>query len=213
MSYNRRSVKVVTSTDDPIWTIAEIKDLLRVTGADDDAKLEGYVVAATEAIKQRTRQALRTETLRLTLDGFSDDQSHKRLMALGGGTHDLPVSEVFGNPGTVELPFGPVESITSVVTYDRANTASTLTSAAYGLEDTRIYLNDGYTWPSDLRRIGGVEITYVAGFGSASVPRPIVEAIGLYVEQLYEGCAGMTDQIEGLLGGYLRMDGLSFGAM
>jgi uncharacterized phiE125 gp8 family phage protein len=105
-----------------------------------------------------------------------------------------------------------VASITTFSTYNRANQASAFSAAEYTLDEQsgRIFLDEGSTWPSNLRAQNAVEVTYVAGYGSGSIPSPILEAIRLYVSQLYDGCEGMTDEVRRLLAPYRLMDNLAW---
>lgn len=212
MRFNRKSVVVTANADDPVVSTSDMKDFLRVTGSDDDAKIAAYVTTATEAVKQYLRIGLQTETMVMRADGFAGD-GDDRLARLGPGVHTVSVPYVLGGSGALELAFPPVQSVTSVVTYDRDNSSSTFSASKYGvdLQGARIYLNEGETWPTDLRAYNSVEITYVAGYGAANVPAPIVEAIRLYVSQLFDGCEGMTDEVKRLLGPYRRMDEMAFG--
>lgn len=211
MRFNRKSVVVTVNTDDPVISTADMKDFLRVSGSDDDAKIAAYVTAATEATKQYLRIGLQTQTMVLRADGFTG-AGDDALVRLGPGHHTVSVPFIIGGSGTLELPFPPVASVTSVVTYDRADNASTFSASRYGvdLQGARIYLNEGETWPVDLRAYNSVQVTYVAGYGAANVPAPIVEAIRRYVEQLFDGCDGMTDEVKRLLGPYRRMDEMAF---
>ena len=98
------------------------------------------------------------------------------------------------------------------MTYDRSNNASTFDSAKYqvDLQSGRIYLNEGQVWPSNLRAQDAVQVTYVAGYGSGSIPAPILQAIRDYVAQLYDGCEGMTAEIKRQLAPYRRGDELAW---
>jgi hypothetical protein len=72
-------------------------------------------------------------------------------------------------------------------------------------------LNEGETWPSNLRAQDAVEVTYVAGYGSGNIPAPILEAIRLYVSSLYDGtCSGIDMQMKALLAPYRRADELAW---
>lgn len=212
MRYNRKSVYVTASNDSPAVSTADMKTFLRVDTADDDAIIAAYVTTATEAIKQYCRLAILTETFVFKADGFAYAGADDRLMSLGPGIHTASVPYVLGGGETLDLPFPPLQSVTSVVTYDRSNNASTFSASAYqvDLQSGRIYLNEGETWPTDLRAQDAVAVTYVAGYGSGSIPAPILEAIRRYVEQLYDGCEGMTDEIRRLLAPYRRADELAW---
>jgi len=117
-----------------------------------------------------------------------------------------------GGGDTFDVAFPPLQSVTSVVTFDRGNNARTFDSAGYrvDMQSGRIYLNEGVTFPTDMRAQDAVQITYVAGYGSGSIPAPILEAIRMYVTQLYDGCAGMTDEARRMLAPYRRMDELAW---
>jgi len=212
MRYNRKSVYVTTSTDSRAISIADMKTFLRVDTSDDDAVIAAYIATATEAIKQYLRRAILTETFVFKADGFTDEEADERLLALGPGFHTASVPYVLGGGQTLDLPFPVLQSVTSVVTYDRSNNSSTFSSLKYqvDLQSGRIYLNEGETWPTNLRAQDALEVTYVAGYGSGSIPSPILQAIRSYVEQLYDGCEGMTDEIKRLLAPYRRADELAW---
>ncbi len=133
--------------------------------AEDDGLLNVLIVAARQYVERATQRSLITQTWELVLDTFP-------------------------NSAQVKLPFGPVQSVTSVTTYDEANAAAIFTSTGY-LADTygdRVTLVDGYSWPSDLRANNGVIITFVAGYGSdpEDVPAAIQQAMLMLIAHWYE---------------------------
>lgn len=212
MRYNRKSVSVTASSDNRAILLFDMKRFLRVDGAGDDDIIGSYIDTATEAVQQYLRQAILTQTFVFKADGFTDAYGDDRLLALGPGVHTASRPYVLGGGDTLDLPFPPLQSVTSVVTYDRGNNASTYSASRYRVDLTsgRIYLNEGETWPSDLRAQDAVEVTYIAGYGSGNIPTPILEAIRMYVQSMYEGCAGMTDQAKALLAPYRRADELAW---
>ena len=212
MRFNRKSVYVTVSTDSPAISTADMKTFLRVDTDADDTVIASYVATATEAVKQYLRLAVLTETFVLKADGFTVAGADERLLSLGPGVHTASVPYVLGGGETLDIPFPPLQSVTSVVTYDRGNNASTYSNTKYqvDLQSGRIYLNEGEVWPSDLRAQDAVQVTYVAGYGSGSIPNPILQAIRSYVEQLYDGCEGMTAEIKRLLAPYRRADELAW---
>lgn len=171
-----------------------------------------YVATATEAVKQYLRLAVLTETFVMKADGSALAGADDRLLSLGPGVHTASVPYVLGGGETFDVAFPPLQSVTSVETSDRSNSASTFSNTKYqvDLQSGRIYLNEGETWPTDLRAQDAVKITYVAGYGSGSIPEPILQAIRSYVEQLYDGCEGMTAEIKRLLSFYRRADELAW---
>lgn len=212
MRYNRKSVYVTASNDSPAISTADMKTFLRVDTDADDAVIAAYVSTATEAVKQHLRLAVLTETFVFKADGFSVAGADDRMLSLGPGVHTASVPYILGGGETLDVPFPPLQSVTSIVTYDRGNNASTFSNTKYqvDLQSGRIYLNEGEVWPSDLRAQDAVQVTYVAGYGSGSIPDPILQAIRSYVEQLYDGCEGMTAEIKRLLAPYRRMDELAW---
>lgn len=211
MRYNRKSVRVTASADDPAISTADMKAYLRVDGTGDDALIASHVAAATETVKQFTRRALLTETFVFKCDGFTSPHGDDRLLALGPGVHTGSRHYLTGGGTSLDLPFTPLQSISSVVTYNRSNTAATYDAANYGvdLQSGRVYLNEGQMWPSDLRDLDAVQITYVAGYGSGSIPEPILQAIRLYVSGMYDGtCEGLTHEAMRMLSPYRLLDEL-----
>ena len=212
MRFNRKSVYVTASNDSPAVSLSDMKAFLRIAGTADDDQITAYIAAATEAVKQYLRRAILTETFVFKADGFADPDGDDRLLALGPGVHTASRPYVLGGCDTLDLPFAPLQSVTSIVTYDRGNIGTTFNASRYGVdtESGRIYLNEGETWPSDLRAQDAVQVTYVAGYGSGSIPAPILEAIRSYVEAMFDGCEGMTDQARALLAPYRRADELAW---
>lgn len=213
MQYNRKSVYITESADDPAISTADMKQYLRINDSADDDLIASYVTTATEAIKQYLRVGLLTETMVFKMDGFSDYDVDARLMQFGGGVHTASVPHVLGGWGQFDVPFAPIQSVTSITTYDRDNTSSVVSSSKYSvdLQSGRIYLNEGETWPVNLRAYDAVAIEYVAGYGSGNIPSPIVEAIRLYAGQMYDGsCEGVTKEMARLLSIYRRMDQLPY---
>jgi uncharacterized phiE125 gp8 family phage protein len=101
-----------------------------------------------------------------------------------------------GGADIIKLPYASVSSVTSITTYDDSNAATVVSSASYRLDTGgNVILNDGYTWPTNLRDRDAVRVIYVAGYGAsgASVPAPINHAIKMTVAAMYDGrtCASI----------------------
>ena len=213
MRFNRKSAYVTVSNDELPISIQAMKGYLRVDSSEDDDLIFAYISTAVEAIKQYTRRAIKTETFVFKADGFVDANGDDRLLQLGPGVHTGSRPYILGGGETLDLPFPPLQSVTSLVTYDRGNNALTFSASRYrvDLQSGRIYLNESETWPSDLRAQDAVEVTYIAGYGSASVPAPILQAIRLHVAGMYDGsCMGLSSEAMGLLAPYRLMDGLAW---
>ena len=212
MKFNRSSLKVTVDTDNPVIGIHDAKRHIRgVPGGDDDRIIEDYIASATEFVKEYLRVGLKTQTLQLTMDGFYEGREIDRWRSLNGGVHTGSRSHLLGGYGYVDLPFAPVQSVTSVTTYNRDDTPSVFSSANYGidLQSGRLYLKDGEVWPSNLRDYDAVLIEYVSGYGAASVPEPIKAAIRELVKAAYDGCAmSLSEATKAMLSPYKRLDTL-----
>jgi hypothetical protein len=210
----RRSIEVVTAPTTYPATVPELKAFSRVTGSDDDAMLETMLAAATASVENYLNRKIITQSLRLHMDSFGGFNDEK-LLALGAGTHDGFKGDFVGGVDFIDLPFGFVQSVTSIKTFNEYNTESTLDSATYRVDSygARVYLNSGYTWPSALRNLDAIHVLYVAGYGAASaVPAPIKQSVLMAARQMYE-CGGQCDlspACKAMLNGYRILDGMGW---
>jgi hypothetical protein len=179
----RRSLALVTPpTSEPVG-LSEFKAWAKVDADDDDPLITSLLTAARQAAEEYTRRAFVTQTWRLALDagacGFD----------LPEGVYDLPVSALTGPlPSAIELPRQPIQSVSGVVTSDTENAGSVYAPSNYTLIGSRLVLNASAFWPGNLRPLGSIEITYVAGHGIASaVPQAIRTAILMHAQAMYDG--------------------------
>lgn len=212
---NRKSIEVITAPAAQVVSVADMKAYLRVDTSDDDDLISDFIDAAQESMKQYLRRALITETLELTMDGFGQNQDDP-LLSLGAGVHTGSYPYLTGYGNEFDLPFAPIQSITSIKTFNRSNAESTLSSDKYELDEQggRVYLNEGETWPSNLRHREAVKVRYTAGYGDAAtdIPAPIVQAVKMHVGMMYD-CRGMCELPESckrLVDGYKLYDGFGF---
>ena len=146
------------------------------------------------------------------MDGFGED----RRESLAAGYYEGHKATFLGQTGEFDLPFRPISSITSIKTFDPANAETTYDAANYELDNTgaRVYLNEGATWPTDLRQREAVKIVYVAGYGAtiASVPFDVQQAALLHVSKMYE-CrdqCDLSDACKSLLAPYKLLDAIGW---
>ena len=190
--FNRKTVKVITPPVASPISLEDMKKYLRVDDAADDDLIQSFIDAATESMKQYLKRSLITETLEFSMDGFgvSDSASDHKLDRLGPGVHTTSYPDVLGRGNEVDIPFLPIQSVTTVKTFNRSNTVSTFDSAKYELDEEggRIYLNEGEIWPTDLRAREAVKIQYVSGYGNAGddIPATIIQAIKAHVAAMYD---------------------------
>lgn len=164
---------------------AELRSYLRDPG-DDDAALDLLIYAARDFLEESTGLALIQQTRELTLDtwpsggdglGWWDGVQEGALIGLA--------------KRYVELPRGPLISITSVKTYDGSGNATTWSAANYfadtGSRPGRLALLDGAVWPLPTRSAAGIAIRYEAGHADAdAVPKPLKLAVLQIAAHWYE---------------------------
>lgn len=212
MRYNRKTATVTTApTTFPI-TRSQLKEYLKVDGDDEDCMLDMYIEAATDKVQKYCNRYFINTTITYVMDGFGRGEDER----MAAGVFEGHKASVLGQNDSINLPYRPVSSITSIKTTDRANTQTTFSSASYRLDGAggRVYLNDGYTWPTGLRDYAAVEIVMVCGYGSNSgtVPAAIKQAIMMHASSLYEcrGVCEISDACKAILSGYRAMDGYGF---
>lgn len=138
---------------------------LKVDSTEEDDLIEILIQAARELVEEKTHSSLITQT---------------RVMKL----------EYFPRGTEMTLPFGPVQSVTSIKYYDLNEDEQTLNSSEYWVDNhsgiARVIVKD--TWPATYDRPNAVEVTYVCGYGSSgsSVPAALRKAILLLVGHFYE---------------------------
>lgn len=216
MRYNRRSTEIITSAASYPVTLTELKNYMRVDGSSDDDMLNGFIAAATAQLEQYCGRKFINTTVALHMDGFNSVNDEK-MVSLGAGVHDAWIGDyIGGGSDKINLPFRPVQSVTSFKTYDSDNTEATFSSSAYRLDvnGSAIYLNSGYSWPTALRDNDAVLITYVAGYGAtaAAVPAPIKQAILMSAGQMYScrGSCDLSDACKAIVSGYKILDRLGW---
>ena len=171
-------------------TATELDTFLRGDGelvAAESAFLDTLIEAAREYVELHTRRALITQTWTLQLDAWPHAKDD---LGWWDGVREGPISSAPAR--SVELPMGPLQSVTSVETFDQDNNATTFASSNYYLDTFQtpgsILLNDGTVWPTFTRSQLGIKIVYVAGYGAAAtdVPSNLKTAIKMLAGHWYE---------------------------
>lgn len=150
---------LVVTPPAPLVTLEEAKEHLRVTTYNEDALIEGYLLAASAHIDGPfgiLKRAVGLQTLEVRSHVFS---------------------------AIDRLPSGPVSSIVSVKYVDTLGAEQTFGEGLYALDGDRVLLTHGNRWPSLRGDPGGVRIQYQAGF--ETVPAPIKQAALLLIGQWF----------------------------
>ena len=199
--------------------LAMVKAHLRITSAAEDTILAVYIAAAQAMIDGPygwLGRCIGVQTLELRLDQFPS--------AIWGWGYDpggdglfwdsSPSSGLAGlASGSLDLPYPPLISVTSVTYEDQDGVLQTLPSAAYLATDEGVDASFGTVFPSGRCEPGAVRIRYVAGY--ETMPAPIVAALLLMIGDLYSNrqtvetgvraaavSVPMSTTVESLLGPY-----------
>lgn len=161
-------------------TAADLAAIIRGTDPAENALLTTYGLAARQQVESHCRIAIVQRTVTMFLDGFS---IHSRSSDWFDGVRELPISELYGATRDITVPLPPLQSVTSITTYDDSDAATVLAASAYFVDTAakrqqgRIVLRRGSVWPSALRVANAVGVVYVAGFVDGGVPAEIKQAI------------------------------------
>lgn len=174
------AIKIYTEpTEEPIAVDELTKRHLRLDDTVDDDLVAMYITAARKYCESFSGRVFITQTWDLYLDSFPDTDY-------------------------IELPFPPLQSVTSV--QYKPSTSSTLTTWAstnYIVDIVSqpglIRLAYGISWPSTYDEPQAVQIRFICGYGlSSSVPAQFKQAIMLKLTDLFEhrGDEGFNENIE-----------------
>ena len=184
---NRGNRITVEPAVEPV-TLAEMKDQLRIDGTDDDAFLTDSITEARQEIEDLTGLSLITQSWQLTIDRWPNGRE-----PWWDGTVQAHINTLSGVNRSLEIPRYPLQSITSVTTYDEAGNGTVENVSTTFDVDTqqmpgRLTLKSGASWPTALRDTNAIEIVYVSGYGlaAADVPAPIRGAIRRVVAYMYQ---------------------------
>lgn len=149
--------RTVTGSE-PI-TLAEAKLHLRVDHADEDAYITSLITAARVICEQRTGRSIPVSTWVARADDFSD---------------------------TLELPFPPLVSVTSVQYVDVYGDTQTVPSGDYRVDvySEPCRIGPVTEWPIADDRINAVIVTYQAGY--TDCPVPLKQWMLLAIGDMYE---------------------------
>lgn len=170
-------------------TLDQARAHLRLDAHDEDDLLNAFLVAARAALEGRTRRAFITQSWRLILDAWPK--------------------------GAVFPPIAPVSAVTAVTMNDAEGPRILAATDYETVLGERPRLLPSIVWPAPTRRIGGIHIDMVAGYGAAgAVPEPLRLAILLLTAHWFEhrepvslGAHGdeLPFTVSALIAPYLRM--------
>lgn len=182
-------LKLVTAPANPVVSTSNVKSFLRVDGTDDDALIAIQVSAATQRLESLVDQKF----INQTWDIYYDSLPHKRKDDWWDGTREGHINQMTSESRFLNLPIGPISSLTGVYTYDEDDTEYEFTSTYYTVDLIgsvgRVALKLGQVWPSTiLRPVNGFKVRGVFGMGAddSAMPDDIVEAVKQFTATIYE---------------------------
>jgi uncharacterized phiE125 gp8 family phage protein len=149
-------------------TLTETKDHLRYTASDQDALISELIPAARRFAENYCQRALITQTWDFALDRF---------------------------PGwrvPIELPFAPLQSVTTITYTDAAGNPIVLAASLYQVdavsEPGRVALVFGEFWPQTQAELNAVIVRFIAGYGDSTgdVPAGIRQGMLMLIGHLFE---------------------------
>ncbi len=161
-------IVTVVTPPDPLVTLEEAKQHLRVDHSDDDAMINAYIAAASAHLdgpRGWLDRSIGTQELQAVSAGFCD--------------------------GKIHLPYGPVQSVEALVYLDADNAEQTIDPADYAVANDRIWFSYGYSLPAVYPAFNAVQISYTAGFDET--PPALKAAVLMHVGTLYENRESVGD--------------------
>lgn len=153
---SRRLLKRTTEPASEPLTLAETKLYLRVDGSEEDALINECISAARQYAEHFLKRSLITQSWKLVMDTAFPQQ--------------------------LLLPMGPVQAVTSVVTFDETETQTIVATSLYCLNAAQ----DALVFS---QAVSGhrVEARYQAGYGNAAdIPKPVRQGMLIHIAQMYE---------------------------
>jgi uncharacterized phiE125 gp8 family phage protein len=141
-------------------SLAEAKSWLREDGGDEDQLIQALIVSARITLEAYTRRFFVTQSWRLILDAWP---------------------ATVGAMSTLAVPFAPFQSVTAIRVYDVNDVAQIVGAPSYRAPPASAGGRIAFTSapPSPGRNADGIEVDFVAGYGSSAsaTPEPLRRAI------------------------------------
>jgi uncharacterized phiE125 gp8 family phage protein len=158
------TLKIETQPQAEPVTRDEVKSDLRITSAADDSYIDDLIVAARQNVEKFLNRALITQTWDMVSDS---------------------------SPRRFALPYPPLQSVTSITSYDEQDNGTVNSSSIY-IVSTRtepgyVILKNGASWV-DHRFDLSFAVRFKAGYGdnAVNVPGSIKRGIRTLAAKLYE---------------------------
>ncbi len=186
-------LKLVTPPIGEPLTVAEVKDQLKITWADEDTWFTGAIKTAREFCEGSQKRRYITQTWEKYLDNWPCSR-HYSWRTWQRYRDNRP------QPGDyIELVPG-LQAVESVKYTDRYGIETVFGPENYEVDNIslkgRIVLAPGRSWPTaELRSVNGVCIKFTCGYGNAdAVPDTIKQAMKMVIGYWYENREAFADR-------------------
>jgi len=184
-------IELVTPPAITLLLSSEVKAQLNIADdvIDDDALILGYIISGIETCEKFTGRSLINRTYNLFLDNWPSDRSKEPWW---DGVREGSISELTRTKKWIELPRPPLQSITSITSYDDSDVATVWAASNYFVDTAsapgRVVLRTGASIPTITRVANGLQIQFVSGYGESQndVPEDLRLGIMQIVAYLYE---------------------------
>jgi uncharacterized phiE125 gp8 family phage protein len=175
---------------------AALAAVIRGTNPAETALLTSYCKVARQQVESHCRIAVVQRTVTMFIDRFPWREKQGMWW---DGVRELPISELYDAQREVFLPLPPLQTVTSIMTYDDSDAGTVFDAANYYVDASdkrqqgRVVLRTGAVWPNALRVANAVKFIYVAGYADNTVPEEVKQAIlgvGAYLYANRGDCGG-----------------------
>ena len=170
----RYSLKETTPPAVEPLDLADVKNFLRIDHSNDDSLVSSLISSAGEICEKVTGLSLINRSYSLYIDSWKN--------------------------GVLFLPQPPLVSVTVINTYAEDDSSTVYSSDNYYVDNLgvggRVVLKHGSVAPIVGRVSNGIEVQYVAGFGTASsdIPSLIQQGMKQLIAHLYENRGDSADK-------------------
>ncbi len=170
-------------------SLDDAKDFMKVDETDENALIQNMVAASARLAEDYTGRRFLTQTWDYFLDDFINESGGRT--PWWNGMKEGPEDYFFGFASRyIQIDQVPLQSVSFIKYFDKSNAEATFDSASYFVDSistpARIVLNDGYSWPTGLRRYNAFQVRCVVGYGAAAaIPEPIQMAIMTQAQYMF----------------------------
>jgi hypothetical protein len=177
--------RLITGPASEPVTLTEAKLHCRVDEAADDNVITALISAARQAVENATGRRLITQTWRASVDAWPSKSNGE----WWDGVREASFSSIMHVSSEVQLPFPPLQSVTSIKTFSDADAETVYAASNYYVdissEPGRVVLRKSASPPIPGRAANGIEIDFVCGYG-ATAPQALKQACLMLIGHWYE---------------------------